>query len=292
MRIGKVSGRAVLVRESGAVDIEKASGGRFSASIDGILRDWDALHEWASTVEEGLPTLDGALELPLGGMGQAFAVGANYADHVAEANTEVPRYPMVFAKSWTCLVGPGGDIPLPTAKVDWEVELVAVIGRRAERVSVADAWSYVAALTVGQDITERPLQLSGKAPQFMLGKSFPGFGPVGPVLVSLDEFENPDDLSIECRINGEIMQQSRTRELIFSIPELVAYISASCPLLPGDVIFTGTPSGVGLFQDPVRYLRAGDRIESEIEGIGTLVNQAVAGPAYSRRELFAAGKLS
>src|SRR5215831_15562286 len=158
-------------------------------------------------------------------------------------------------------------------RADWEVELVAVIGARAHRVAEGQAWEHIAGLTVGQDISERRVQFRPPNPQFSLGKSFPTFGPIGPVLVTPDELPDPDDLEIRCSVNGEEMQRSLTGNLIFPVPKLVAELSAILPLLPGDLIFTGTPSGVGSSRDPRVYLKPGDVIVSEIAGIGRMSNR-------------------
>lgn len=160
--------------------------------------------------------------------------------------------------------------------VDWEVELVVIIGREAHRIDEADAWSHVAGLTVGQDISERISQLRGPAPQFGLGKSFPGFTPQGPWLVTPDEFDNPDDLELGCMIDGEEVQKGRTCELIFPVPSLIAALSQTVTLYPGDVIFTGTPAGVGVGQSPQRFLQPGESLDSWIEGIGELRQRFVA----------------
>jgi 2-keto-4-pentenoate hydratase/2-oxohepta-3-ene-1,7-dioic acid hydratase in catechol pathway len=184
----------------------------------------------------------------------------------------------VFTKFPTCLNGPTADIELPSATVDWEVELVAVIGRRARHVPAERGLEYVAGYAVGQDISERVLQLAATPPQFSMGKSLPGFGPVGPWLVTLDDLDDPGDLALGCEINGEPVQSSRTSQLIFSVPALVANLSASVPLLPGDVIFTGTPAGVGLGRDPQRWLADGDVLTSHIEGIGEMRHRFVAAP--------------
>lgn len=162
----------------------------------------------------------------------------------------------MFTKYVTSISGPVTEVALPPGgHTDWEVELVAVIGARAEKVTEADAWSHIAGLAVGQDISERVVQLAGPAPQFSLGKPYPGFAPIGPWLVTPDEFDHPDDLELRCAINGEEVQKGRTRDLIFSVPALIAGLSAVLPLLPGDVIFTGTPAGVGLGRDPQRFGR-------------------------------------
>jgi 2-keto-4-pentenoate hydratase/2-oxohepta-3-ene-1,7-dioic acid hydratase in catechol pathway len=181
----------------------------------------------------------------------------------------------VFTKFVTSIAGPFCDVALPPGNVDWEVELVAVIGRHAAHVSEDAAWSHVAGLTVGQDISERALQMVGSVPQFSLAKSFPGFTPMGPWLVTVDEFDDPDDLELSCAIDGEQMQKGRTSELIFSVPALIAELSAVLPLLPGDVIFTGTPAGVGLGRSPQRFLRAGELLTSSIQGIGEMRQRLV-----------------
>ena len=166
----------------------------------------------------------------------------------------------------------------PGGHSDWEVDLVAVIGAEAWQADEADGWDHVAGLCVGQDISERITQMAGQPPQFSLGKSFPGFGPIGPWLVTPDEFADPDDLELGCAINGEEVQKSRTSLLIISVPRLIAKMSAIVRLLPGDVIFTGTPAGVGLGRDPQRWLAPGDELVSYVEGIGELRQRFVAGP--------------
>lgn len=203
---------------------------------------------------------------------QVFGIGLNYRDHAAESHFAVPdTFPPVFTKFRTSLSGPVPTVVLPPGgNVDWEVELVVVIGRRAERVSAADGWGHVAGLTAGQDLSERIIQLSGPAPQFSLGKSFPGFALVGPWVVTVDKFADPDDIELGCAIDGETVQQGRTRDLVFSVPALVEGLSRVTPLLPGDIIFTGTPAGVGVGRTPPRFLTAGAELVSTIAGIGEL----------------------
>jgi 2-keto-4-pentenoate hydratase/2-oxohepta-3-ene-1,7-dioic acid hydratase in catechol pathway len=152
-----------------------------------------------------------------------------------------------------------------------------VIGRHAHRIAREKAWDHVAGLTVGQDFSDRAVQLEGAPPQFSLGKSFPGYGPLGPVLVSPDELDDPDDLHLTCTINGETVQDGRTSSLLHSVPALVAALSEICPLGPGDVIFTGTPDGVGMGREPARYLRPGDVVVTTIVGIGSMTHRCVAG---------------
>jgi 2-keto-4-pentenoate hydratase/2-oxohepta-3-ene-1,7-dioic acid hydratase in catechol pathway len=186
-----------------------------------------------------------------------------------------PDKPATFTKFPTCITGPCADIELPPGAVDWEVELVVVIGVRAHRVAEDQAWRHVAGLTVGQDLSERLLQWSAGG-QFSLGKSFPGFGPMGPCLVTPEGLANPDDLAIGCTVNGEVVQKSRTSDMVFSVARLIAELSAVLPLLPGDVIFTGTPAGIGATRKPPRFLQPGDTLVSAIEGLGELRNRCIA----------------
>jgi 2-keto-4-pentenoate hydratase/2-oxohepta-3-ene-1,7-dioic acid hydratase in catechol pathway len=281
MRLGVVDGRAVLVMGDRSLDIERASEGRFDHDPTLAFTRWDELVAWSSTaVAEGELLSPTSLQNPVPNARQVFGVGANYSDHVAEAGGDTPATPLIFTKFPTCLSGPLDKIPLPSRKVDWEAELVVVIGSRAHYVSEKDAWAHVAALTVGQDVSERVVQLSGPHAQFSMGKSYPGFGPLGPVLVTPDEFVDPDDLSIGCAVNGEVMQSGRTGNMIFSVADLIARLSAVCPLLPGDLIFTGTPAGVGVFRSPRIFLRPGDVLTTWIENVGELRNEVVAGPGY------------
>lgn len=280
MRLVNLAGRAGLDVNGHFVDLEQQSQGRFSADPMDALRDWASIRAWAeegSEAEAG-PLIDAdELGPPVPRPTQVFAIGLNYRDHAEEASLPIPETPMVFTKFPTCLAGPNADVPLTGDRVDWEVEQVVVIGREASGVSQAEAWDFVAGMTAGQDISDRRLQFASKPPQFSLGKSARGFGPIGPALVSLDEFADPDDIALHCWVAGERMQSSRTSNLIFSVPRLIEYISSYCVLLPGDLIFTGTPGGVGSVREPRRYLAEGELIESEIEGIGRLENRCVAG---------------
>ncbi|MDQ0808539.1 2-keto-4-pentenoate hydratase/2-oxohepta-3-ene-1,7-dioic acid hydratase in catechol pathway [Streptomyces sp. B3I7] len=280
MRIANLRGRLALVVDGKAVDVEEASGGSFSADPQAVYEHWEVFCAWAAAADlpEGVVFDPAELGSPVPAPRQTLAIGLNYRDHASESRFEVPEgLPPVFTKFVTSISGPVTEVKLPEGgNTDWEVELVAVIGRRAEGVSEADAWSHVAGLTVGQDISERVSQLAGPVPQFSLGKSRPGFTPIGPWLVTPDEFDNPDDLELRCAINGEEVQKGRTRDLIFSLPALIAKLSAVLPLLPGDVLFTGTPAGVGLGRDPQRWLATGDELVSTIEGIGELRQTFVA----------------
>jgi 2,4-didehydro-3-deoxy-L-rhamnonate hydrolase len=287
MRIANYEGRLVVVTGGEgheiAHDVEKNSGGRFGPEPQTIYEDWDAFTGWAAGTrwEGGAPVRPNGLGSPVPAPRQVFGIGLNYRDHAAESGLPVPAgEPPVFTKFPSCITGPHGDIELPPGgHVDWEVELVAVIGRHARHVPAGRGLEYVAGYAVGQDISERVLQLAATPPQFSMGKSLPGFGPVGPWLVTLDDLGDPGDLALGCEINGEPVQSSRTSQLIFSVPALVANLSASVALLPGDVIFTGTPAGVGLGRDPQRWLASGDVLTSHIEGIGEMRHRFVAAPA-------------
>jgi 2-keto-4-pentenoate hydratase/2-oxohepta-3-ene-1,7-dioic acid hydratase in catechol pathway len=263
-----------LIHDGRAVDVEEASGGSFGADPQAVYERWSEFRAWAADADlaGGVSFAPEELGSPAPAPRQLLAIGLNYRDHAAESGFAVPDgLPPVFTKYATAITGPVTDVTLPEdGHTDWEVELVAVIGTRARHVAEADAWSHVAGLAVGQDISERKSQLAGPAPQFSLGKSYPGFAPIGPWLVTVDEFDNPDDLELRCAINGEQVQRGRTRDLVFSVPALVSRLSAVIPLLPGDVIFTGTPAGVGLGRTPQRWLAPGDELVSVVEGIGEL----------------------
>jgi 2-keto-4-pentenoate hydratase/2-oxohepta-3-ene-1,7-dioic acid hydratase (catechol pathway) len=272
MRIANLSGRLSLIVGDAAVDVAEASGGRFGPAAQEVYEHFDEFRDWATATPAAAGrTFDPAeLGSPAPAPRQLFAIGLNYSEHATESGFAAPPSPAVFTKFVTSIAGPYGEVNLPEGNVDWEVELVAVIGRHAHQVSEAEAWSHVAGLTVGQDISERALQMVGSVPQFSLAKSYPGFTPMGPWLVTPDELADPDDLELRCAIDGEQMQKGRTSELIFSVPALVAQLSAVLPLLPGDVIFTGTPAGVGMGRSPQRYLKPGEVLTSSIEGIGEL----------------------
>jgi 2-keto-4-pentenoate hydratase/2-oxohepta-3-ene-1,7-dioic acid hydratase in catechol pathway len=187
---------------------------------------------------------------------------------------ELPKMPATLTKYPTCITGPYDDIALPSPFVDWEVELVVIMGTRAEHVREEDAWTHVAGVTVGQDLSERVVQFAAGA-QFALGKSYPGFGAMGPWLVTPDELDTPDDLALGCAIDGETVQDARTNDMVFGVPQLVAELSKILPLLPGDVIFTGTPAGVGATRQPARFLQPGEHLETWIEGVGRMRNRLV-----------------
>ena len=275
MKIANNNDRASLVIGDEIADIADASGGHFGPEPMSIYNDWPAFVEFAYGVTAGTaPLVEADLRSPVPAPRQVFAIGLNYRSHAEESGMAVPDVPATFTKFPASLGGPFDDIEIVGPSVDWEVELVAVIGARADRVTEADAWRHVAGLTVGQDISDRHLQFAAGG-QFSLGKSRRGYGPIGPWVVTTDEIPNPDDLALGCTVDGEKVQDARTSDLIFSVPRLIAELSAVLPLLPGDVIFTGTPAGVGITRKPPKFLAPGQTLESWIEGIGTIRNRCI-----------------
>lgn len=281
MRLANVNGRAmILTSEWSGVDVHAASSGRFGPAPGGIYDDWEQFVSWAATVSgaTGARQLTATafeprdLHCPSPAARQVVAIGLNYSAHAAESGFEVPkRLPPTFTKFPSCLAGPFCEVELPAGgHTDWEVELVVAISKTAHRVPEDHAWDYVAGFSIGQDLSERVSQLDGPAPQFGLGKSFPRFGPVGPCLVTLDEVADRDNLSLSCLVNGETVQEATTKELIFPVSALIARLSTILTLYPGDLVFTGTPAGVGQGRTPQWFLKPGDELVSRIAGIGEI----------------------
>jgi 2,4-diketo-3-deoxy-L-fuconate hydrolase len=284
MRLANLAGRATIVTDKGVIDLATASNGAFSASIDKCLGQLDTLKAWLNAAEPQPtdPTTPEALmgDARLGPISatprQVFGIGLNYRQHAAETGMELPTTPMVFTKFSSAVCGPNEPVPVPGPMLDYEAELVVVIGATARNVTVDDATSVIAGYCVGQDYSERGWQRKDSPAQFSLGKSFKNFAPIGPWLTTSDEFEGPVDLAIGSSLNGTVMQDSRTSDLVFSVPELIAYLSSVCELQRGDLIFTGTPSGVGQARTPSVFIKPGDEIVTTIERLGTIKNLAVA----------------
>jgi 2-keto-4-pentenoate hydratase/2-oxohepta-3-ene-1,7-dioic acid hydratase in catechol pathway len=276
VKIANVADRAVIVTSASAgFDVHEASAGRFGPDLPSIYDNWGEFVAWAQDLGGETETVrfhDELLGAPSPSPRQVFAIGLNYRDHAAESGFDAPTHlPPVFTKFVSSVTGPYTSVSLPPGgNTDWEVELVAVIGVEASQVHADQAWRYVAGLTVGQDLSERVSQLRGPAPQFGLGKSFGGFSPTGPWMVTIDELTDPDNLELGCAIDGVTVQQGRTSDLIFSVPRLVAELSRTVVLYPGDLIFTGTPAGVGLGRKPQRFLQPGETLRSWIQGIGEI----------------------
>ena len=252
------------------------------SSMKQVLEAGSAMRERVATAArdgDAIPLAGITLLPPIENPQKIICVGLNYADHAKETGATPGDEPVIFCKFPTTLRGHEAAIELPpeSQEVDYEAELVVVIGKQARRVDRQNAWSHVAGYCCGHDVSARDWQKNKPGKQWLLGKSFDSFAPLGPWLATADEIADPQNLPIELRLNGQVMQQSNTSQLIFRIDYLVSYLSHVCTLLPGDLIFTGTPSGVGMARKPPVFLQPGDVVEVTIEGLGTLRNSVVAG---------------
>jgi 2-keto-4-pentenoate hydratase/2-oxohepta-3-ene-1,7-dioic acid hydratase in catechol pathway len=281
MRMTALEGRAHIQIGDRLVDVAEGSKGSLPSDPMDVLARWDEVRAWAGTASDGAPpvTLDESrVTCPVPAPRQVFAIGLNYRLHAIESGLAIPEVPMVFTKFPSAIADPYADLVVATEKVDWEIELAVIMGAPTRNVSRAQAWSQVAGLAVAQDYSARDVQMTPKgAPQFSLGKSFPGFLPLGPWVVTTDEVPNPDALRLWCDIDGERVQDSNTDDLIFPVPVLIEYLSSVTTLFPGDVIVTGTPAGVGIGRDPQVFLSAGQVVESSIEGLGTMRQRTIPG---------------
>jgi 2,4-diketo-3-deoxy-L-fuconate hydrolase len=272
------NGRAQVVASDGTlVDLAEASTGKFSSEPIDAFRRWNEVREFAATVSGGGASLDQAeLDAPSPWPLQVFGIGLNYRAHAEESGMPIPAQPLTFTKFSSSIAGPNADIPIPSPTVDWEAELVVVIAEGGRDIPREKAWDAIAGIAVGQDISDRALQMATQPPQFNLGKSRKNFSPFGPWLVDARDVPNRDAMHMRCTVNGEEVQNTITDDLIFSVPDIVAYLSGIVQLLPGDVIFTGTPAGVGGSRKPPVFLKPGDVLETTIEGIGTTVNRCTS----------------
>lgn len=282
MRIANHNDRAILLTSDDAgIDVHDASGGKFGPDIASLYREWPAFSAWASgsITGETISVKRAHLGAPSPEPEQIFAIGLNYQAHQKEAGYKVTtELPPVFTKWRSSLTGPDTEVVLPTGgNVDWECELVVVIGKGGRNISPANAWDHVAGLTIGQDFSERIRQQFGQAPQYSLGKSFAGFAPIGPWLVSPDEFADPNSIRLGSDIGDQVQQNGTTADMICPVPQLLEFLSKIVEFRPGDIIFTGTPSGVGMGQDPKRFLKPGENLRSWIEGIGEIHSTFRAG---------------
>ncbi len=255
-----------------------------SSVVDDIAGDAlsaDGLARIAATDLSQLPTVpaDARLGPCVSGTGKFICIGLNYADHAAESGMEVPSEPVMFMKATSAICGPDDPIIIPrgSEKTDWEVELAVIIGKRAKYVSEADAMDYVAGYAVTNDVSERAFQIE-RAGQWTKGKSCDNYGQLGPWLVTKDEIADPQNLSMWLTVNGKKMQDGSTKTMVYGVAHLVSYLSQFMSLMPGDVISTGTPPGVGMGQKPQQYLRPGDVVELGIDGLGQQKQQAIADP--------------
>lgn len=262
-----------LIRDGRHHDVHDASAGEFASDPTAVLQRWDEFRIWEADADlgDGLIVDQSELGSPIPLPGQVFGIGLNYRRHAIEAGLAIPSIPMVFTKFRSSITGPFGNVGVPTPMTDWEVELAVVIGRLARNCGVEEAWDHIAGVTLAQDFSARDLQMTpAGTPQFSLGKSFPGFLPMGPEMVTIDEIEHPDSISLRCDVDGVRFQDGNTDDLIFSVPEIIAFLSSVTTLSPGDVILTGTPAGVGMGQTPPRFLRPGEVVVSESDPIGSM----------------------
>lgn len=267
------AGRAVLVDGDNYHDLEALSGGAVPSDPMAALTKQDLLHDLQKKTAGRTPEgkVDPAkLGAPAPTPQKVFGIGLNYSTHAAESGMEVPDNPVVFAKFSSCIAAPNTTIELRSEIVDYEAEIVVIIGKGGKDIAKADAWNHVFAVTGGQDVSDRAVQMASKPPHFDLGKSFDTFGPIGPVAVSPDSFANRDAIGLKCLVNGEERQNDSSANLIFNVPFLIEYLSHITTLKTGDVIFTGTPAGVGMMQK--KLLRDGDTVTTIVEGVGTMVN--------------------
>ena len=285
-KLGTVDGKAVLIKDDHYFDVASLSDGAISSDSVEALKFQTELSELYETLSEKNATGNlSEVELgnPVPKSPNCYAVGLNYRKHAEESGMDIPEVPMIFTKHTSCFVGPKANVEMRSDYVDWEVELVAVIGKEGKNIPKENALEHVAGLCVGQDISDRPAQVATTPAMFNLGKSFDTYGPMGPALVSLDLLENCESLDIECKLNGETVQKSNTSDLIFNISSIISYLSEIVSLNVGDTIWTGTPSGVGIASG--KFLKDGDILTSSIEGLGSMENKCVRISDHSRANI-------
>ncbi len=286
MRFANLNGRAALVVADSdgvdrAIDIERATNGSLGSQPEVYvhLANHAALTELAtSAVPTDWPALDPtSLGAPVPRPPKGLGVGLNYRTHALESGLTLPTEPHLFGKTDNCVCGPFDDVIAPAGRheIDFEAEVVIAFGRTCKGASEADAWSYVAGVTCGQDISDRGEQFRLPIKQFTIAKSYDTFGPTGPFLVTPDEFDDRDALDLTGTVSGEVMQSANTSDLIFGVPALVAWLSRFMTFGPGDLVWTGTPGGVGEARKPQRFLKDGDIIETTVGGVGTMRNRVV-----------------
>ncbi len=280
MKIANLGGRAHIVTPNGGIDVAAASMGHFSSSPRNLMGHLAELTAWFEDADPALnPSLNATdlqadlskLDAPIADPTQIFAIGVNYPGHVQESGMEVPEHPMVFTKFPSSLAGPRAHVPLPSDTVDWEVELVAVIGDPGRNISKDKAMKHVAGFCVGQDYSDRVSQFVSDPAQFCMAKSFEAFSPTGPWITTADEVD-VSSLRLTCANKEEMLQDGNTADLIFDVPTVIAYLSSVCELRTGDLVFTGTPEGIGAVRTPPKFIEDGWRITSSIEGLGSIEN--------------------
>lgn len=277
-----INNRSALVQGEAFFDLSTITNGDVSSDPMKAIQNSDLLHHYATQLDDyessGL-IAEANVSAPIPQPRNSFGVGLNYQLHVEEAASKTPNTPMVFTKFPSSICGPTDAVIMRSDECDYEGELLVVIGKDGKDIPDEEAWSYVLGLSVGQDFSDRGIQYKDQPAQFNLGKSFDTFGPTGPYLVSTDSFADPNDLQIVTTVNGEVRQNDRTSNMIFDIPTLISYISSITSLAAGDIIFSGTPEGVGFRNGS--FLKDGDIVETTIEGIGTMRNRCVRGTDYA-----------
>jgi 2-keto-4-pentenoate hydratase/2-oxohepta-3-ene-1,7-dioic acid hydratase in catechol pathway len=281
VRLISHKGRAAFADGERVHWVDEASEGRLTGDPSALLAAgrWDelvALHA-RGDLGAGAPWPAGALQAPTPRPGTIFGIGANYAEHAKTAGIKAGSFPTVFIKLPASVVGPTDDVAIPAGReqIDWEAELAFVIGRPGRRIAREDALDHVAGIMVCQDITERDVQFHAGGGQFTLGKGYDTFCPLGPALVTLDELPPLGELRIKATINDEVVQDGSVGDMTLDVPALIEVLSRVTTLRPGDVVLTGTPAGTGFTREPARFLAAGDRLVTEIPGVGTLSNAIV-----------------
>ena len=281
LRLANLKGRAQFIvgdiSSPRAIDVATASNNSLSADPMQCFSHWDVLKKLAASldVSAGTPVAIADLSCPVPQPRQMFAVGLNYRKHAAEMGSPLPPLPLVFAKFQSSLNTPTGNIEILSDTVDYESELVIIVGKGGRHIEEASAWDHVAGLCAGQDVSDRGLQYMGTPPQFSLGKSRVGYSPIGPWVTDMSNNDKRDDLQLGCTVNGEQRQDTQTSDMIFGIAHIVAYMSTIVELFPGDVIYTGSPFGVGHGRKPQVYLKPGDVVETTLEGVGTITNRCI-----------------
>lgn len=267
-RIGVVEGDTIVDLAAAAPNLPQSMVALLRAGPTALAQ----AREVATSARQRLPLSKVRLEAPVPRPGKVLAIGMNYADHIRETGRAAPEHQVWFAKQATCIVGPNDAIRIPRVsdKVDYEAELCVVIGRRCRHVPAARAFEVIAGFMCGNDISVRDWQQ--RSPTMMMGKGFDTHGPTGPWIVTPDEIRDVHALNVRCLLNGEVMQSASTAEMIFKIPAQIEHLTAAFTLEPGDIIFTGTPAGVGNWRTPPVRLKAGDRVRVEIDGLGSLEN--------------------
>ncbi len=277
---GEWGPRVCGVRVNRCIDVNAADPSLPSNLKDLLEMGPGGLEQAAAAVQSGSIGFDletAELMSPVHDPGKIICLGLNYRDHAAESNAPVPEEPILFSKFNTALIGHGRPIVLPevSQQVDYEAELVVVIGLKGKDIPRERAMEHVAGYACGHDVSARDWQLNKPGKQWLAGKTFDTFAPVGPYMVTVDEVADPHALSVKLRLNGETMQDSSTSQLIFKVDEMISYISKIVTLMPGDLIYTGTPPGVGMARKPPVFLKKGDVVEVEIAGLGTLRNPVI-----------------